>query len=82
MREVQQNQEQSPETWTGTWCNPAEKDTRALVKQKLNTSQQCTLAAINYCNTGLYLQESAKGSREPIGLLSAHEATSEQTVQF
>lgn len=57
-------------------CNSAEKDTRALVKQKLNMSQQCTLAAINYCNTGLYQQESAKGSREAISVLNAREATS------
>lgn len=82
MHRVQQSQEQSPETWPGTWCNPAEKDMRALEKQKLNTSQQCTLAAINYCNTGLYVQESASGSREAISLLSAHEGTSEHTVRF
>ncbi|KAK4826528.1 hypothetical protein QYF61_010025 [Mycteria americana] len=53
MHEVQQSQKQSPETWTGTQCDSAEKDTRVLVKQKSNMSQQCTLAAINYCNTGL-----------------------------
>lgn len=76
MHEVQQSQKQSPETWTGTQCNSAEKDTRALVKQKLNMSQQCTLAEINYCNTGLYQQELANGSREAISLLSAREATS------
>lgn len=39
VNEVQQTQKQSPETWTWTKHNSAEKDLRVLVKQKLNMTQ-------------------------------------------
>lgn len=49
MHEVQESQKPSPETWTGTQCNSAEKDSSACKAEIKYKS-----ADMNYDNIGLY----------------------------